>query len=265
MLLNSVIIILREVLEAALLISVLLAFSKLLNLSYRWIVWSVGMGIVGAFIYGANVSTVSGWFEGVGQEVMNALLQLGIFTLLLIFIVLAIQQFKRTECHTHLIIIIMGMIVSLAIIREGSEILIYLNNFTQVNDHFSAVLSGAVIGAGIGSSVGIIVYYLLCNVIPRWSVNAGIILLILIAAGMLSQASLLLIQADWLPSQLPLWNSSEFISEHSIVGQLLYAVIGYEATPTPVQAGFYFGGLALSVALFLLAKRTFSSKSDQLS
>jgi len=90
-------------------------------------------------------------------------------------------------------------------------------------------------------------------------VNAGIVLLILIASGMLSQASLLLIQADWLPSQLPLWNSSAFISEKSVVGQLLYAVIGYEATPTPIQAGFYFGGLALSVMFFFIASRTTNS------
>jgi len=267
MLLNSVIIILREVLEVALLISVLLAFSKQLNLSYRWVVWSVGLGFSGAFAYAAIITTVSEWFEGVGQEVTNALLQFGIYILLLVFIAMALQQFKRTEVRLRFITLIMAVIVSLAITREGSEILIYLNNFIQVTDHFPAVLSGSVIGAGIGCSVGIIVYYLFCNVIPRWSVNAGIILLILIAAGMISQASLLLIQADWLPSQLPLWNSSEFISEESVVGQLLYAVIGYEATPTPIQAGFYLGGLILLTILFWIINRTStsSSKTDQLS
>jgi high-affinity iron transporter len=155
--------------------------------------------------------------------------------------------------------VIMGFIVVLAITREGSEVLIYLNNFTQTPDLISVVLSGAVIGAGIGCSVGIIVYYLLCNIAPRWSMNAGIVLLILISSGMISQASLLLIQADWLPSQLPLWDSSHYISEQSVVGQLLYAVMGYEATPTPVQAGFYFSGLLLSIMLFFFANKFPSS------
>ncbi len=252
MLLNSVIIILREVLEASLLISVLLVFSKQLNLSYRWIVWALVIGFSGAFFYAANISSVSGWFDGVGQELTNALLQQGIFILLLFIIILVVLQFRRKNANTHILTIMMGLIVSLAIIREGSEIFIYLTNFTQAKDLFLIVISGAVIGAGIGCSIGIIVYYLLCNIASRWSLNVGSVLLILIAAGMVSQASLLLIQADWLPSQLPLWDSSDFISEQSVIGQLLYAVIGYEATPTPIQAGLYCGALTLLISLFLL-------------
>jgi len=146
MLINSVIIILREVLEASLLISVLLAFSKQLNLSYRWIAWSLVIGFSGALIYAATISTVSEWFGGVGQEVTNALLQVGIFVLLLFIVVLAVLQFKRKEVHVTILTIIMGLIISLAITREGSEILVYLNNFTHATDLFSVVLSGAVIG-----------------------------------------------------------------------------------------------------------------------
>jgi len=85
----------------------------------------------------------------------------------------------------------------------------------------------------------------------------GLGLLSLVAAGMLSQAVLLLIQADWLPSQLPLWDTSEWLSENSVTGQLLYALIGYEATPTALQAFFYFGGLLLFlvVAVFSVRQR----------
>ena len=78
----------------------------------------------------------------------------------------------------------------------------------------------------------------------------------LVAAGMSSQAALLLIQADWLPAQLPLWDSSGWLPETSVTGQVLYALVGYEATPTPVQAGFYAGGMGLFMLLTALAWRT---------
>jgi high-affinity iron transporter len=77
----------------------------------------------------------------------------------------------------------------------------------------------------------------------------------LIGAGMAGQASLLLIQADWLPSQAPLWDSSNLVAENSITGQLLYALIGYEATPTPIQAIAYFGGLILPLVLMLITRQ----------
>ena len=83
MLLNSVIIVLREVLEAALMISILLALSKQINISYSWIIWSLLIGTVGAVVYGISIPMVSEWFDGVGQEVTNALMQYAVYILLL--------------------------------------------------------------------------------------------------------------------------------------------------------------------------------------
>ena len=62
---------------------------------------------------------------------------------------------------------------------------------------------------------------------------------LLIAAAMISQVIQQLIQADWIISQYPLWDTSNWINERSITGQLLYALIGYEATPTPIQVTAY--------------------------
>ncbi len=72
---------------------------------------------------------------------------------------------------------------------------------------------------------------------------------------MISQAALLLIQADWLPAQLPLWDTSAWLAEQSFTGMLLYALIGYEATPTAIQAACYFGGLLLLLMVILYASR----------
>jgi high-affinity Fe2+/Pb2+ permease len=34
----------------------------------------------------------------------------------------------------------------------------------------------------------------------------------------------------------------------------MYALIGYEATPTAIQVGFYFGGIALLVLLYVATR-----------
>ena len=86
MLLNAVIIILREVLEAALIISVFLALSHLLNRNLWWMLLALVLGFSGAYVYAVNLSQISMALDGTGQEVLNAVLHSVIFLALLIFI-----------------------------------------------------------------------------------------------------------------------------------------------------------------------------------
>jgi high-affinity iron transporter len=245
MLLTSVIIVLREVLEASLLISILSALSGVLGISRRWVGWSLGFGLAGALIYSFGITSVSDWFDGVGQEVTNAAMQLMIYLLLLLFTLLVLRDSGARRLPGRLTMLIMAATVSLAVTREGFEMLIYIYGFSNALPQFMAILMGAVIGAGIGISTGALIYYFVCSLSFRQSLVLGIGLLALVAAGMLSQAVLMLIQADWLPSQVPIWDSSGWLPETSVTGQLLYALIGYEATPSALQAAFYFGGLLL--------------------
>jgi high-affinity iron transporter len=256
MLLTSVIIVLREVLEAALLVSILLALSNVLGLSRRWVGWSLGAGMAGACIYSLGVAAISDWFDGVGQEVTSAALQFLVYLLLLLITLLLLRASSARRLPEKLTMLIMAATVSLAITREGFEVLVYIYGFSSDLPRFATILMGSAIGASIGISIGALIYYFVSSLSYRQSLVLGIGLLALVAAGMLSQAVLLLIQADWLPSQLPIWDSSEWLSEESVTGQLMYALIGYEATPTALQASFYFGGLLLLLIVAVLAVRS---------
>lgn len=256
MLLTSVIIVLREVLEAALLVSILLALSNVLGLSRRWVGWSLGAGMAGACIYSLGVAAISDWFDGVGQEVTSAALQFLVYLLLLLFTFLLLRASGARRLSEKLMMLIMAATVSLAITREGFEVLVYIYGFSNDLPRFATILMGSAIGASIGISIGALIYYFVSSLSYQQSLVLGIGLLALVAAGMLSQAVLLLIQADWLPSQLPIWDSSEWLSEKSVTGQLMYALIGYEATPTALQASFYFGGLLLLLVVAVLAVRS---------
>jgi len=255
MLLTSVIIVLREVLEAALLVSILSALSGIMGISRQWLIWAFGFGFAGAVSYGLGIDTISEMFEGTGQEVSSAAIQILIYLLLVIFAFRATRSLNSRDAHGAYSATVMAAIIALAITREGFEVLVYLFGFAGEWQQSLATLTGALIGAGVGISAGALIYYLFSSMSRRYALLLGLCLLSLVAAGMISQAALLLIQADWLPSQLPLWDTSAWLAEQSLSGTLLYALIGYEATPTAIQAACYFGGLLLLLAVVALYAR----------
>lgn len=247
MLLNAVIIILREVIEASLIISLFLAFSQACDLSRRWIVKALLFGLSTATVYALNIDVMSQWFDGVGQEVINAVIQVVIYLVLLLFLTIAMRPLTALSKRFLTIIMMIGVIF--ATIREGSEIIIYIQGFVAVPELFHAVILGGVIGAGIGLSSGVCIYYFLSNLPIKISIKVGYVLAVLMAGSMISQTIQQLIQADWIISQYPLWDSSRWLSEHSVIGQLLYALIGYEATPTAIQVIAYLSSIAVIIVL----------------
>ncbi len=247
MFLNSVVLILQEILEAALLISVLLAFTRLRDVGHRWIVAAIIIGCLGAFLYALNMAQISEWFDYVGQEVTNAFIQLSIMLLLSIFAArhLGRPDHQPSQGHNREFILCMLFIVSLALTREVSEIFIYIGGAITDPSNVQPTLIGAGIGAGIGISAGVLIYYSLLGLPSKWIALTGLLLLSLVAGNMASQATLLLTQADWLPYSRILWDSSELLPENSVLGHLLYALIGYEATPSLYQGLGYVIGMLL--------------------
>jgi high-affinity iron transporter len=65
-------------------------------------------------------------------------------------------------------------------------------------------------------------------------------LVLLLAAGMASQAAGFLVQADLLPALGPeVWDTSFVLTDHSLVGSVLHTLIGYTAQPAGIQLAFY--------------------------
>ena len=263
MLINSVVIVLREVLEAALMVSVLLAASRLLQITSRWLVVALTLGLVGAAAYGQFLDPISELFEGVGQELFNALLQYAAFAALAIVAFLIARQRSGLGGEKSILPGMMAMAVALAVIREGSEVLIYVTGFVQISNFLSSVGIGSLAGAAIGSSVGVLFYYLLLALPPRRALLISLTLLGLAASGMSAQATGLLIQADWISIAGPVWDSSRFIAEDSLTGQLLYALIGYEASPSATEVITYLASIAVMAVSVVLGWTIFSNRSNE--
>jgi high-affinity iron transporter len=274
MFLSTVILVLQEILEAALLISLLLVLSRLLTRKSRenlviplaWLSFSVLFGLGGAWFYAAMTPAVSQWFDYVGLEVVNASIQLFTLAALVVFCFMfsSANRINRPAKLNTLAPVLMCIIVVMGITREVSEIILYMNGVMSNRLNVSPAILGAIMAAGIGVSSGIVLYFLILSMPVIWSYRVCMLLLALFAGNLASQAILLLTQADWLPYTAELWNSSTLIPEYSVTGQLLYALVGYEANPSILQVIFYFSS-ALLIAfspLFLLAWRNSQDTND---
>jgi len=249
MLLNSVIIILREVLEVSLLASLLLSITQHINLSIRWILPSLLIGTIGALIYGMNIATISELNDYTGQELVNGICQILIFFSLLMVIFLINQRALESNLY---ITSLMATCISLAILREGSEIYIYLSGFISDQEHLKSITDGALIGASIGISISAIVYYATIYRKNKQTFLACQILIDVIGSGILSQVVPIFMQIDLLPAQKAIWDTSFLLPEDSLVGQLIYAIAGYEASPTLLQVSINVLSLCLLLVLIML-------------
>ncbi len=256
MTLSAVIIILREVLEAALVLSLLVSTTRLMGLSYRGILAGFVLGVAGAVGATLLVDVISASFDGVGQEVFNAMFLL---TIVLLLIVYGAGLDRRTATPgnggtTVPLLVVSCLTLALAITREGMEIIIFIYGFTADPAEMLPVLVGGAIGAGIGISLGVLIYYGLINLPGRLAVVVPLLLLALVASGMASQAVVYLMQGGLVESQLPVWDTSGWIPETSVTGQLLYASLGYEATPTLKQLVFYCATLAVFMLVIVIGR-----------
>ncbi len=205
-----------------------------------------------------------------GQEVVNAFLQLvltasfALYTVVLLCIRQSVSAGSGKDTCVRIYTLAASCIIAIAIMREGAEILLYIGGFFKNSDELGAVLVGSSIGLGIGFSIGIILYFALISVPRSWHLKVILILLAFFAGNMSSQSALLLTQADWIPAGPMLWDTSRILSESSITGRLLYAVLGYEATPSAAQClGYLFGMLLVAAAVYtVMQKYGENSKSE---
>jgi len=255
MLLNAIIVILKEVLEAALLVSLLSSVCRPMNIRLYWLVAAIPAGLIGAVLYATNLSTITELFEYTGQEITSVFIKVLIFFCFTWFIVSAKQNLNIPKYPLTKVIFQLILPVVLAITLEGSEIYIYLNGFMQSNQQISPMLMGSTIGLCIGTSIGTLIYFGLvnCKLSARFLIVK--LTLAVIATGILSQSAALLLQIDVLSSKKALWDTSFILNEDSITGQLLHSTIGYEATPAPQQFAIYVCGFVIIAAWSLLNRR----------
>lgn len=237
MLLGIIVIVLRETLEASILISLLLSIACQYQLKAHWLLLAMILGVLGAVLYALNLADISDAFDYVGQEVCNAIIQYSIVILLILVFVLHNKKITKKPVG---ITVYMAAAVAFAIIREGGELVVFYSGVLQSGTSLLNAITSGFIGLVIGMSVGALCFYGLVMLASHTAKIIQNIMLALISSGMALQATQLLMQADWLPNLAALWDTNSWLAESSLLGQLAYAVLGYEATPSMVEVSVYF-------------------------
>ena len=244
--LGTAIIIFREVLEAALIIGLIMAATRNVAGRIRWISTGIAGGILGAILIALLANSITNLADGMGQELMHATI-LFIAVLMLSWHLLWMrkhavqitQQMKRTG---HEITmgdkepVILAVIIGLAILREGSESVIFLYGLTAAGSNSSELLLGGSMGILAGVFAGAVLYFGMMRIPTGKLFQVSGWLILLLTAGMASQGVSYLVQADFLPALgYDIWNSSFIISEQSALGRVLHILIGYVDRPMGVQ------------------------------
>lgn len=246
---SAAIIVFREVLEAAIIIGILAAATRGVENRNRWLAAGLLAGLAGSALVAASTDLIANLADGVGQELFNAIV-LGIAVLMLAWHSIWMSSHgKKLASNARNIganiragsseSSILLVVVGLAVLREGSETVLFLYGIATAGDT-STMLTGALVGVLAGVAVGYTLYAGLLHIPMRWFFAATGALVLLLAAGMASSAARFLIQADILPSLAsPLWDSSAVLPENGLLGMLLHGLIGYDASPAGMQVVFY--------------------------
>jgi high-affinity iron transporter len=120
--------------------------------------------------------------------------------------------------------------------REGSEAVFFLFGTMQTGEDTAAMLTGGIFGLFAGAGLGFLLYQGLVRIPMKYVFQVMGFLLMLLAAGMASQAALNLVIVDMLPAIIEtLWDTSSILSEDSFVGNVLHVMMGYDEQPSGMQ------------------------------
>ena len=249
--LASMLVVFREVFEMAIVICVILAATKGLRTRGQWVIAGIIGGTLGASLLAILVREFSFYASGVNKNVFNAFILLVIAALLGLSIVWMKKHGRELVTNLNKMgaaivdgkqhMVMLAVVVGLAVLREGSEIVLFLYGIIELGDNsLLSVLQGSVLGLLLGLAFGVLMYFGLLRIPVKYLFSVTSWLLTLIACGIVTNAVGKFVQAGWLPAlSNPIWDSSVLLSQHSLLGRFLHTLIGYIDKPSGIQVLMY--------------------------
>ena len=227
-----------------------------------WIGAGIAAGVLGAILVAAFASGIAGALSGMGQEYFNAFVLLAAVVMIGWHVVwmarhgreLAAQMKQVGSAVTsgHRPLTALLIVVAIAVLREGSEVVLFGYGLLASGSSAASLALGGVLGLLAGVALGFALYFGLLKIPMRHFFTATNGLLVLLAAGLASEAAGKLVQADALPTLVDtVWDSSWLLSDQSWLGQTLKVLVGYTAQPSGIQLAFY----GATVVLLVLGMR----------
>ncbi|MGH2453802.1 MAG: iron uptake transporter permease EfeU [bacterium] len=252
----SFLITLREGLEAALIVGIILAYlARTGNQEKAGAVWwGVALSALVSLVAGAAIFLTAGGIRGRAEELFEGTAMLTAAAVLTYMIFWMRRQAINIRAHLHAqvqsaletgTVVALGTLAFVAVGREGLETALFM--FAAVR---AATPLAATAGGLLGLAAAVLLGYLLYRGTYRLNLraffNVTSVLLLLFAAGLLAHGIHEFQEAGLIPALVdPVWDMNGVLPESSILGSFLKALFGYNGNPSLVEALAYFSYLAL--------------------
>jgi high-affinity iron transporter len=257
---------LREGIEAALIISIVLGILKKMNRYDRApIIW---LGVAGAALLSVAAAIILGVigaeFEGATEQVFEActmLLAAAVLTWMIFWMQKQGRQIQKgleadvREALSGGQTVALFSVAFFAVLREGIELALFL---TAVNFSSPAVGGEAPILGWLGGILGLIAAAILGWLMYESAIKLNLrrffqftsIVLIFFAAGLVGHAVGELNELGWIPPVIEhAYDLNHLVPETTLFGQFLKALFGYNANPSLTEMLAYIGYFVMVLGL----------------
>jgi high-affinity iron transporter len=265
--LGALIIVFREVIEAGLIVGIVLAATQGVLGRARWIWAGIAAGIGGAALLATFADAISNALSGNGQELFNAAI-LGVAVVMLAWhniwmarhgreMAFELRAVGQAITRGTRSLSALAIVVGVAVLREGSEIVLFLYGLMLADSGSGwGLVGGGIAGLVAGCGLSFLTYRGLLTIPARYLFGVTGALIAFLAAGMAAQCVYYLEQADIITVlSATLWNTSDIVSEKSIPGRVLHTLLGYSDQPTAMQGLAY----VLTLGAIVILGRIFSA------
>ena len=248
--LASFLLTLREGLEAALIIGVLLGtLNKLAQPEYRKTVWfGAGLAIMISALAGFALNMLGARFEGRAEEIFEGIAML-LAAVILTWVILWMGRQSRDinerlksnikTAVSNRSSLALFALSFLAVIREGIELAFFLTAVSLDTDGV-----GVLIGAGLGLASVVVIAVLLFRSLIKLNLarffQITSFILVIFAAGLVAHGVHEFNEAGLIsPIIEHLWDINHILDEKSTLGELLKTLVGYNGNPSLSEAIAY--------------------------
>lgn len=261
--LATLVIFLREGIEASMIVAILLAYLNRLGQRqhFRDVFLGVGAALVLAGAGGAAVYLTIRSYDG---SRVQTIFETGTYVVaagVLTYMTFWMRNHARSlssELRSRAEAALDGkarwglaLLAFQAVGREGLETVVFTLAII-----FSTSVAGALSGAVIGLAGSLVLAFVIYRLghrlnLSRFFTVIGVLLMVF-AAGLLADTVENLQQLGWVRVlATPMWHSGALLSEDSALGDVLHSFFGYSDAPTPLQLLVYVGYLALVITGYL--------------
>jgi high-affinity iron transporter len=260
----SLLLSLREGVEAALIIGIVLAvLGKMGHKELRASVWQGAVAAIALSILAGLVFTwIGAEFTGRGEQIFEGTAMF-IATVFLTWMIVWLNKQsgsmgKKLEADVNNASQLIRSrsalfgLSFLAVGREGFELALFLTAI-QLTAHGLQTIFGAILGLGLAAVLGWVMFSSSKRLSLRYFFGITNVLLVLFAAGLLAHGVHEFNEAGIIPAVVEhVWNINSIVDESKSFGQFLVALFGYNGDPSLTEVLAY--GLYLVSALFYLKK-----------